>query len=113
MIRRPPRSTLFPYTTLFRSLGCQKHYIPTESGMSNFAFGKGYVVELFPTLDSKFWIQSLLECGHDSLNIATQHHRRSPRLRRDVAVGRRLLPRLVACAGSDRVREARPRRPAR
>src|ERR1039458_6407348 len=23
MIRRPPRSTLFPYTTLFRSLGCQ------------------------------------------------------------------------------------------
>src|SRR2546421_11831159 len=36
MIRRPPRSTLFPYTTLFRSwiralqehgvLGCAKHY---------------------------------------------------------------------------------------
>src|SRR2546426_7972953 len=24
MIRRPPRSTLFPYTTLFRSLGNQK-----------------------------------------------------------------------------------------
>src|SRR2546423_10173017 len=23
MIRRPPRSTLFPYTTLFRSLSCQ------------------------------------------------------------------------------------------
>src|SRR5438093_8095656 len=22
MFRRPPRSTLFPYTTLFRSLGC-------------------------------------------------------------------------------------------
>src|SRR5438132_7425103 len=30
MIRRPPRSTLFPYTTLFRSLstlaGCQRNY---------------------------------------------------------------------------------------
>src|SRR3712207_9005773 len=25
MIRRPPRSTLFPYTTLFRSLGDQAH----------------------------------------------------------------------------------------
>src|SRR5258708_20874568 len=25
MIRRPPRSTLFPYTTLFRSLGCETH----------------------------------------------------------------------------------------
>ena len=24
MIRRPPRSTLFPYTTLFRSLGQEK-----------------------------------------------------------------------------------------
>src|SRR5438132_6344830 len=26
MIRRPPRSTLFPYTTLFRSNSCQKQY---------------------------------------------------------------------------------------
>src|SRR5258707_4527139 len=25
MIRRPPRSTLFPYTTLFRSLGAPEH----------------------------------------------------------------------------------------
>src|SRR2546429_6022079 len=25
MIRRPPRSTLFPYTTLFRSLAHQRH----------------------------------------------------------------------------------------
>src|SRR2546425_9243689 len=30
MIRRPPRSTLFPYTTLFRSLGVKpKKYPPT------------------------------------------------------------------------------------
>src|SRR3989449_11080895 len=29
MIRRPPRSTLFPYTTLFRSgLECRKHDTP-------------------------------------------------------------------------------------
>src|SRR3712207_8134547 len=27
MIRRPPRSTLFPYTTLFRSLGLNANYI--------------------------------------------------------------------------------------
>src|SRR2546430_12477546 len=25
MIRRPPRSTLFPYTTLFRSLAARRH----------------------------------------------------------------------------------------
>src|SRR3712207_6956894 len=28
MIRRPPRSTLFPYTTLFRSGGAAFHYNP-------------------------------------------------------------------------------------
>src|SRR5258705_7928322 len=27
MIRRPPRSTLFPYTTLFRSLGAQNIHV--------------------------------------------------------------------------------------
>src|SRR5690349_22279852 len=30
MIRRPPRSTLFPYTTLFRSLGCRRRAIVGE-----------------------------------------------------------------------------------
>src|SRR2546428_8373542 len=28
MIRRPPRSTLFPYTTLFRSRLCRSHRSP-------------------------------------------------------------------------------------
>src|SRR2546425_8302796 len=30
MIRRPPRSTLFPYTTLFRSLGLKEQLIFPE-----------------------------------------------------------------------------------
>src|SRR3989442_14490144 len=30
MIRRPPRSTLFPYTTLFRSLGGRVIYGPAD-----------------------------------------------------------------------------------
>src|SRR2546425_5975277 len=30
MIRRPPRSTLFPYTTLFRSPGHVPIYVPTD-----------------------------------------------------------------------------------
>ena len=39
MIRRPPRSTLFPYTTLFRSCGCshqthQKNYAELTSSDS-------------------------------------------------------------------------------
>src|SRR2546425_11384899 len=32
MIRRPPRSTLFPYTTLFRSEGHQVLFSPGEGG---------------------------------------------------------------------------------
>src|SRR5260221_8962081 len=32
MIRRPPRSTLFPYTTLFRSGGEIQLRLPTSSG---------------------------------------------------------------------------------
>src|SRR5256885_11749682 len=31
MIRRPPRSTLFPYTTLFRSVGAQTRTRPSLS----------------------------------------------------------------------------------
>src|SRR5438034_8058363 len=31
MVRRPPRSTLFPYTTLFRSLITRWHREPRES----------------------------------------------------------------------------------
>src|SRR2546430_8399663 len=32
MIRRPPRSTLFPYTTLFRSIGWRNpHFCPSSS----------------------------------------------------------------------------------
>src|SRR2546430_6037713 len=37
MIRRPPRSTLFPYTTLFRSIGCDQEsraLIPISEGMT-------------------------------------------------------------------------------
>src|SRR4030042_1419050 len=32
MIRRPPRSTLFPYTTLFRSLGWRLSWWPRRRG---------------------------------------------------------------------------------
>src|SRR3712207_7481646 len=33
MIRRPPRSTLFPYTTLFRSRGVTRQVIETGTGV--------------------------------------------------------------------------------
>src|SRR3712207_8874838 len=35
MIRRPPRSTLFPYTTLFRSVGARTRCLLTAQGLSD------------------------------------------------------------------------------
>src|SRR3712207_7151735 len=48
MIRRPPRSTLFPYTTLFRSARSLEYggrdalapWAPAVNGKVSFAFGK-------------------------------------------------------------------------
>src|SRR2546427_11331859 len=37
MIRRPPRSTLFPYTTLFRSAGIFLHELPTAVALAAMA----------------------------------------------------------------------------
>src|SRR2546426_4277555 len=41
MIRRPPRSTLFPYTTLFRSVSCQRTLSPTFALDGGLAFYYG------------------------------------------------------------------------
>src|SRR3712207_902260 len=35
MIRRPPRSTLFPYTTLFRSQALRNHGLPPRGACGN------------------------------------------------------------------------------
>src|SRR2546430_17080199 len=40
MIRRPPRSTLFPYTTLFRSLSSQVPLTPKASDSTSDNSGK-------------------------------------------------------------------------
>src|SRR3712207_5387387 len=40
MIRRPPRSTLFPYTTLFRSLGLRALYFLLAGMITRFAYLK-------------------------------------------------------------------------
>src|SRR5258708_17746816 len=42
MIRRPPRSTLFPYTTLFRSCGALQQGQPLGH-VAAIAFGRGLV----------------------------------------------------------------------
>src|SRR5256886_5745987 len=41
MIRRPPRSTLFPYTTLFRSRGVQPFLASLHFELHDLPFGEG------------------------------------------------------------------------
>src|SRR5258708_16880529 len=47
MIRRPPRSTLFPYTTLFRSILAVPHAYATLKLQGRAAIGYGRALELF------------------------------------------------------------------
>src|SRR2546430_11655440 len=63
MIRRPPRSTLFPYTTLFRSLhGCRDR---AQDGVSILAAGGGRVP--FPNQDRK---STRLNSSHSQISYA-------------------------------------------
>src|SRR2546425_7178741 len=54
MIRRPPRSTLFPYTTLFRSLHCG-HPIAFEALPGSWGLGEvvGVVIAITVSLRSE------------------------------------------------------------
>src|SRR5260370_38248266 len=45
MIRRPPRSTLFPYTTLFRSRTAQIHQLDHRQSRGGIAAQLGQLVE--------------------------------------------------------------------
>src|SRR5437870_9699901 len=64
MIRRPPSSTLFPYTTLFRSL----NLAPTASTTAALALGDALAVAL---LDAR---------GFDEQDFARAQDRKSTRL---------------------------------
>src|SRR5260221_1563208 len=65
MIRRPPRSTLFPYTTLFRSgVGVDTM---TESGIANLAKGGIVTPVITPTLDNRYQVN--LPAAHTNGSI--------------------------------------------
>src|SRR2546425_13059757 len=62
MIRRPPRSTLFPYTTLFRSL------IRVDRGLSIFSIQTGFPATVIDNKD-----QSNTGIGYDRPNATGQY----------------------------------------
>src|SRR5437667_6496982 len=82
MIRRPPRSTLFPYTTLFRSHGLNLLPIQGHQGGIGQAPGDG----LLAVLASQEWIRAALDArtvlafNHEKLFNARTVDRKSTRL---------------------------------
>src|SRR3712207_9285801 len=64
MIRRPPRSTLFPYTTLFRSIA-QQHLAPAAGGLAEAEHGVE-LLALDPALPvgCRGLLQEALELAH-------------------------------------------------
>src|SRR3712207_8330721 len=71
MIRRPPRSTLFPYTTLFRSLGANegattKKPVPLRLSEVNRILGKvDETEEQEETLDTPFIVGETIKVMED------------------------------------------------
>src|SRR5256885_16622165 len=65
MIRRPPRSTLFPYTTLFRSPQIEKQSAGKLGAEELAARVEASVIAL-DSPKSLGWVQAYLEGGHDT-----------------------------------------------
>src|SRR2546426_5891071 len=76
MIRRPPRSTLFPYTTLFRSV---KAFCPAAkwTGEVGLIIPRGLAVLLKPSHEL---VQYRLDSGQGNLAHVRDRDRKSTRL---------------------------------
>src|SRR5256884_8968764 len=80
MIRRPPRSTLFPYTTLFRSQGADEeaYFMPNISA-DLLALGFiWYVVFLFSTTCHEAAHALAANVGRDEIAFLGGHGARNP-----------------------------------
>src|SRR5256885_10813164 len=79
MIRRPPRSTLFPYTTLFRSVFLklyEKIYAPLTAGiLQPFAADQSVPKEKITALDRRYTavIQALDDLDRKSTRLNSSH----------------------------------------
>src|SRR2546430_7689295 len=73
MIRRPPRSTLFPYTTLFRSLAARiAEFLRFQTlAVLLLVFGRGVVAVLaFPALQCEDRKSTRLNSSHSQISYA-------------------------------------------
>src|SRR3712207_8804536 len=71
MIRRPPRSTLFPYTTLFRSLkrtsgGCVRRFFPVQQLFVHHTAGANFDRNPKATMRAIYWYHVVRSEEHTS-----------------------------------------------
>src|SRR5258708_14187029 len=69
MIRRPPRSTLFPYTTLFRSVMVPSPVVPS----THFIFQDTLLPSTFISVCSHFWSRGLFSRDRKSTRLNSSH----------------------------------------
>src|SRR3712207_6855019 len=83
MIRRPPRSTLFPYTTLFRSAHDPAQLVRVLDGLARHVGVDAALVELVRTQHLYVHLhlaQRLLEGSEEVLGVGDVADRKSTRL---------------------------------
>src|SRR6266850_6563689 len=90
MIRRPPRSTLFPYTTLFRS-----HPAASLAGPDPLASLHGLVRRVRQWLAQRTKQQSLIEAGRQAATTATQLSAQRQRLAVQLEASKASVPELA------------------
>src|SRR5256885_16867708 len=107
MIRRPPRSTLFPYTTLFRSpLAGRRELSPIHHGILHVAPLDRLLIPNERALD-----RGVLHLGPAAENAVGDRapHNRAARLNRDIGADGRVLER-DAVLDIDGILDLHPRR---
>src|SRR2546427_9150762 len=75
MIRRPPRSTLFPYTTLFRSLphGDDRRHLRGRPGAVEEDSGTHEVEVALPQLDDRAGVRRVAQRDRKSTRLNSSH----------------------------------------
>src|SRR5256885_13317221 len=77
MIRRPPRSTLFPYTTLFRSLGKVSYHVPCHLRVQNLGLKTRDLMRLVPGTS----VDTIERCSGHNGTYGVKHESRAASVR--------------------------------
>src|SRR3712207_8076382 len=80
MIRRPPRSTLFPYTTLFRSRGDEEGTVMALAALGDPTRFRSLFARAIPITDTGFTLDSgllplrVLSSRHPRISARSEEH---------------------------------------